>query len=63
MRGVLILCFILADAIYDQAAAAPNFWGVIALNSSNQKVARITCSDDGAPGSAASYLWQLHMEG
>jgi hypothetical protein len=55
MRAALTLCFLLACGVYDQAAAAPDCWGVIALNNLNQKVARITCSDDGAPGSAASY--------
>jgi hypothetical protein len=55
MRIVLSLCFVLACALYDQAEAAPNCWGVIALDNTNQKVARITCSDDGAPGSAGSY--------
>jgi hypothetical protein len=55
MRTALILCLLLVGAIYDQAAAAPDCWGVIALNNLNQKVARITCSDDGAPGSANSY--------
>ena len=55
MQAALSLCFLLAGAIYDQAAAVPDCWGVIALSNANQKVARITCSDDGSPGSAASY--------
>jgi hypothetical protein len=55
MRVWLSLCFLLTGAICDTAAAAPDCWGVIALDASNQKVARITCSDDGAPGSAGSY--------
>ncbi len=55
MRAALSLCFVLAGAAYDQAMAVPDCWGVIALNNANQKVARITCSDDGAPGTAGSY--------
>ena len=55
MRTALSLSLLLVGAIYDQAAAAPDCWGVIALNNLNQKVARITCSDDRAPGSANSY--------
>lgn len=55
MRATLSLCFLVAGATLDRAAAAPDCWGVIALNNQSQKVARITCSDDGAPGSANSY--------
>jgi hypothetical protein len=55
MRSALSLCLLLAGAICNPAAAAPDCWGVIALNNLKQKVARITCSDDGAPGSATSY--------
>lgn len=39
----------------ERALAVPDCWGVLALNSAGQKVARISCSDDGAPGTAASY--------
>ncbi|SRR6266404_2872177 len=35
--------------------AAPNCWGVEALNAQNKKIVRITCSDDHAAGSAAQY--------
>jgi hypothetical protein len=35
--------------------AAPNCWGVEALNPQNKKVIRITCSDDHAPGTAPQY--------
>lgn len=55
MRGRLSFFLLLVGGIFDQAAAAPDCWGVIALNNANQKVARLTCSDDGAPGSANSY--------
>jgi len=45
------------------AAAVPDCWGVLALNAANEKVVRITCSDDRAPGTAAtyrcSYRWKV----
>jgi hypothetical protein len=49
------------------AHAVPDCWGVIALNAAQEKTARITCSDDRAPGSAASYkcsfTWKMKAKG
>jgi hypothetical protein len=50
-----------------EAHATPDCWGVIALNAAQEKTARITCSDDNAPGSAASYkcsfTWKMKAKG
>ncbi|MET4072472.1 hypothetical protein ABID58_007301 [Bradyrhizobium sp. S3.2.6] len=50
-----------------EARATPDCWGVIALNAAKEKTARITCSDDKAPGSAASYkcsfTWKMKAKG
>jgi hypothetical protein len=45
------------------AFAAPDCWGVTALNAVNKKVLRITCSNPNTPGTAPSYacsfIWKV----
>jgi len=55
MSSVLAIGLVFGSLGCTRAVAAPDCWGVTALNSSNKKVVRITCSNPNTPGTAPNY--------
>jgi hypothetical protein len=55
MKSIYALAVVFLSLGWSSAFAAPDCWGVTALNAANKKVLRITCSNPNTPGTAPSY--------